>query len=415
MLQNIKKFLKLHVKFSWVQIPMILTFLVSSILIYFNFSNSKSSLYETTARQITRIAKTSNNGQLTCDFYNPEKNFTADSTNLYKLVGEVRNLNRSVFGNYGTKGYKLRVVANGEGRNDYWFPSLNCTPTFIIQNTFSKAWNEKHLYENLNINLMNEKNNYGNNSDKHFFINESEAKYLIENNPKFQGLTISEVAGKSIEMHYRDESGVEKSEEWVISNIIVANELDDKLYKSLYGTYMIVSHHLPSYKGKICIALDFSFGEIDNIKCVQDICTEYYYYKIIFDTRNFNSINEKELSNIADAINGFGDVKDNDVRNTILGFAIVLVSSFILLFIDSKYQPSLVTTLICLVLIFFIVYLVFMIGTYAFPFSFLDKSFNTYGIMANVFLIIFASMFVVLADNPRKRSINKVDKDQHEK
>lgn len=414
MLKKIRKFLKTHIKFSWMQIPMVLVFLISSILLYFIFSDSKSSLYETTARQITRIAKTSNNGQLTCNFYDPDKDFTADSAYLYKLVNDVRSLNRAEFGNYGTKGYKLRVVANGEGKNDYWFPVLNCTPAFIIQSTFSKAWNEKYLYENLNLNLMNETNNYGGSSDKHFFINESEAEYLVNNVPEFQGLTVSEVAGKSIDMHYRDENGVEQSEKWVISNIIIANELDDELYKSLYGSYAIVSHHLPAYKGKISITLDFSSGEIDNIHCVQDICKDYYFYKIIFETRNFNSPNTEELSNIAKIINSFGNTKDNDTRNVILGFVIVFVSSLVLFLIDLKYQVSLLTTLAIIILVFFAVYLVFMIGTYVCPFSFLDKSFNTFGIMSNVFLVIFANMIVILADDPHKSLKNQEEKKKDE-
>ena len=402
-------------KFNWIQIPVFFLFSGTLVTIFLLFNDSSSAHYEETARLISSISKKSNNGQLTIDFYPNISSDKEDLSYLSKTITETKTFNRQHYIDERTNGHRIRVIANGEGRRDYWFPELPTNPTFIVENTFSMAWGEEHLYENYDLNLMNSTNVYGNPKIKHFFINETDALYLIENNSRFKGMGLADIPGQTMSLHYYDEKNVERTEEWIIGNVILANQLDDALYKSLYTSYIISDYHLPNIHGKISIAFDFSSSETNNANCLNHISVKYSNHSMRFDTRNFDSVDTNSLNNIRDSfykLSSYNNSNNNKliIVSFVLGIA-VSIFIFIVGYINQRLQIS---TSIILVSTAFVVYLVFLVLSSIFPYGLISRSFNTISILINVCFALLAVVCNIFSSsiNTRKQTNNTKEKDK---
>ena len=136
MFKTFKKWWKKRMKFSWKQIPLLFLFSATCISTFFIFQDTKTAKYETAARRISAVAKTSNNGQLTANFYPKLSKEDETPEYLSRVINDTKAFNKTnyIIYDYGKNGHKIRVIVNGEGRRDYVLPDLPTNPTFIVSN-----------------------------------------------------------------------------------------------------------------------------------------------------------------------------------------------------------------------------------------------------------------------------------------
>ena len=397
-----KDWFKKRFKFKLLQIPVFLVFTQASVACLLCYSKTSSAHYDMVADEISRLAKNTTNKQLTADFYPKLSTSSQTTSNLKTLINDITAFNRSNYSYYRGNGHKIRVIANGEGRKDYVFPDLPVNPTFILQTSFSTAWGEEHLYENCDLNLLNTKNNYGENKNrnKFFFINETDALYLIEHNERFYGKTLQEVVGQTLPLHYK-EHGVKKTENWTIANVIMADQLDDKLYKSLYTSYIISDYALPVIDNSYCVAFDFSSNIIDNSQFLMDLTSKFSDYDMKFDTRNMKRVDNDVLKAIRAEFYGLSNYESNELMIFGIVCGVILVLCVGLYFWCLKAKIPSLTTSFGLVVLALIVYYVFFIGSKIFPVSIIALAFNSFSIMSLIFLTK-SFIISILFSSPQK-------------
>ena len=410
---EIKKKFKGKFVFKLAQIPLIAFFLIVAASELFLFSNSKTAHYEATASEISKVAKVSTNNQLTADFY---PNLTLDQKTydyLGKLIGDTNSFNRKNYIYYRGNGHKVRVVANGEGRADYRFPELPTNPTMILENTFSVEWGKEHLYENLSINLMNKTNVYNATRTKHLFLNETDALYLIENNSRFAGKTLEEIPGETLTMKYKKNNGIEFEEEWTIANIVMANQLDDKLYKKLYTSYVVADFHIPitDMDNCYCVAFDFATSDVDNAKFLTQIVPRYADHKLRFDTRNLTKDKSVSLEKIKNEFFKLANYKTStDNRLLIVSLAIIIVFTVLVYFWCSTENVPVFSTCVLIGGLSALLYIAFHLISLFMTISIVTRAFNTYSIISFLLLTLYAMIVVAITSHPSKKKATNNNK-----
>lgn len=404
--------------FNKTQIPLFVLFAIVATSSMFLFSNSKTSHYEAVANEISIVAKKSNNNQLTGDFYPVLTKEEKSYSQLSKIINDTKKFNRANYLYYRDNGHKVRVIANGEGRKDYCFKDLPNNPTFILETTFSTAWNQEHLYENYDINLLNKKSNTGTDGRKFFFINETDALYLIEHHEDFKGLTLKDIPGKKLPLTY-NENGVEKSEDWTIGNVVLANQLDDWRYKALYGSYIIAEYHLPlvdnqQINDRYCVAFDFSTSLTDNTKFLNHIVPRYSGYTFTIDSRNLINVNQRSLESIVSNYSRLKTFQGVDYKLFIIAAVVILFYAVAVYFWNSKMQMPVLSTCIMIVLLSFVIYSFFFACSYLMSSNIITRAFNSYSIVLFVLLTlytIFAVLLSVRSDKNKKIKANDLERE----
>lgn len=404
---GIKNIFKGKFVFRLAQIPLVVFFLIVASSEFFLFSNSKTAHYEATASEISKVARVANNKQLTADFY---PNLTLDQKTydyLGKLIGDTNSFNRKNYIYYRGNGHKVRVVANGDTIVNYRFPDLPTNPTMILENTFSVEWGKEHLYENLNLNLMNKTNVYNATRTKHLFLNESDAMYLIENEiGVFAGKTLEEVPGLTLTMKYRKTSGVEYEEEWTIANIIMANQLDDKLYKKLYTSYVVADFHIPitDMDNCYCVAFDFATSDVDNAKFLTQIVPRYADHKMRFDTRNLTKDKTKSLDKIRTEFFKLANYKTStENRLLVVSLIIIIVFTILVYFWCSTENIPVFSTCVLIGGLAGLLYIALHLISVFMTISLVTRAFNTYSIISFLLLTLYAMIVVAITSHPNKK------------
>lgn len=402
LLKLIKKTIKKHFVVTKKQIPLLCLIFGAAFSTMFIFSNSKTSHFEELANEIAKVAQNSKNNQMTMNFY-PQLGYDENYyENLQKIIIETNKFNFDKYSYYRGNGHKVRVVANSEQKTNYWFPELEIqNPAMILENTFSTAWGEEHLYENLDLNLLNKKSKLSPDGKKHFFINESDAEYLIQTNERFSGCTLDDIPGKTLSLYYV-ENGITKHEDWTISNVILKDQEDDKLYKSLYSSYIVADFHIPLIKNSFCIAFDFSTSKIDNTNYLNQIYTRYVNHKNEIETNNLIKYEKQVLDDIKANYLKLPTFETKENKNIIIAASIIaVVEILVFLWCYLNSLPSLSTSLMA-VLAICLVYIFFHICSLSMNFNVFTRSFNFYSLFSlyvflslTLFTIIFASLFYV--------------------
>ena len=356
LLKNIGQKFKKKFPFKYTLIPFFVAMLIVFSSSVFLFKDSRTARKEKLAYDIALVAKKSNNKQLTADFY-PREN-TDEIGELLQLIIDTNSYNRQNYYDYWGNSHKMRVVANGEGNFIYRFPDLENNPTMILENTFSFDYDDKQKYENCSLYLMNTSNVFSSTRTKHLFLNESDANYLVNNCPKYSGLSLSDMPGKTITMEYT-EKGTVKEEEWTIANIVLANKLDDQLYKSLYTSYVIADYHVPLLPNCYSVAFDYSIGIVDNSKFIDHTLEKFINYEMRIDKRNLDEANNVFLKGIVNDFYKISQYKQFTTLSIVLYCLFsVTVCAGTCLFCYFLKTPT-TSTMLVLSIVFFLVYLVF--------------------------------------------------------
>ncbi len=181
-----------------------------------------------------------------------------DYSDIYSIVSDFRNtVDGNTFYN-GINQYSFRLFAE-----DYFeFPDLEVQPKVFFNNA-AGIENEKApgFNKHLNVFLLNENNNYGDDNTNYIYLTEEDAIYLIKNIERYHSCSnIYDIVGRTIRVKCPLESEIVE-QEWAIANIILSDRGDSALLRKMYGSYVYSYIKAPSF-GNVVFSVDMGIYEI---------------------------------------------------------------------------------------------------------------------------------------------------------
>ena len=386
MIKRIIGFLKTHLHFKIVEVPLVLVFLaIISSMFYFisTLPNEKNNYI---AQEISILSKKSDTGSVPM-YFDQNSNLDLENSSVTTTISKFNIYNNSTS---EIKEYKELVCANLDD-TEVKVEVLEDKSPAVIMTSWSTFYFDKNINGNLFMStLLVEGWGTTSVSNNSFcYITENQANYLVSHNSSYH--STRDLINEKIKIKI---TGKAEPEDFIIRDIIKSGVGDDARYNELFGSY-IVCYYLPFLKTtKYQMLYDLGKDGNRNLTTLNEIKKSYSpeTCKIKF----LSGVDDKQANLIRDELFAIKSEKDNSILVLLLLYIPGLIYAFTVFFVCESHRDISLSLAILLFAIFALEYsLLFLLVKSNVIFA--VKLFTSTGILCSLGLLLFTLLIISIS------------------